>query len=134
MAGYSGTPLLKKLGIRPGFRVLFIAQPHNYSKLLGPLPGNVTVLKRAATNIDFIHGFVTRTKALDTLLARAGRCLSRDGMLWVSWPKKASHMKTEVSEAEVRRAGLAAGLVDVKICAVDETWSGLRFVYRLKDR
>ncbi len=134
MSGYSGTPLLKKLGIKPGQRMLCIDPPTDYFRLLGRLPDNVTVLKRSATNLDFVHGFVSGPRTLDALLGKAIRCLARDGALWVSWPKQASGIATGVSAADVRRAGLAAGLVDVKICAVDETWSALKFVYRLKDR
>lgn len=134
MAGYSGTPLVKKLGIKPGFRIHCINQPSHYFRLLGRMPDDVRILKRAANSIDFMHGFVTSVKALDALVSKATRCLARNGMLWVSWPKKASGLETEVSETEVRRAGLAVGLVDVKICAVDDTWSGLKFVYRLADR
>lgn len=134
MAGYSGTPLVKKLGIREGMRVQFINAPDTLQKTLGDMPADITVFRRARKNLDFLHGFVTREPELHKLLGRARKYMARDGMLWVSWPKKASGMPTEVAEADVRKAGLAAGLVDVKICAVDETWSGLKFVYRLKDR
>lgn len=134
MAGYSGTPLVKKLGIRAGMALQFVNSPANYRKTLGHLPADVRVCRRARRELDFIQGFVTRRSALERLLARAQRYLATDGMLWVSWPKKASGMATEVAEGDVRSAGLAAGLVDVKVCAVDETWSGLKFVYRLRDR
>ncbi len=134
MAGYSGTPLIRKLGIRPGFRIRTFDQPKHYLSLLGEMPENVMLPGLSAANTDFMRGFVTTRAALAGLMDRATRYLARDGMLWVSWPKKASGMETEVSEATLRRAGLDAGLVDVKICAVDETWSGLKFVYRLEDR
>ncbi len=134
MAGYSGTPLIKKLGIRPGMKVQIIDAPKGFLKILGELPTDVQLCQRARKNLDFIHGFVARRRNLESLLARARRYLARDGMLWVSWPKKTSGMATAVAEGDVRSAGLAAGLVDVKICAVDDTWSGLKFVYRLKDR
>lgn len=134
MAGYSVTPLIRKLGIREGMTVQFVQPPANYRKSLGKLPAGVTVCARARKNLDFLHGFVTKHTELNTLLRRACTYIARDGMLWISWPKKASGVATEVAEADVRRAGLAAGLVDVKICAVDDTWSGLKFVYRMKDR
>lgn len=134
MAGYSGTPLIKKLGVRPGMKIQLIEAPAGYLAALGELPAEVQFCQRARKNLNFIHGFVTRRRKLEQLLARARRYLARDGMLWVSWPKKTSGMATEVAEGDVRSAGLAAGLVDVKICAVDDTWSALKFVYRLKDR
>ena len=134
MAGYSGTPLIKKLGIRPGMSVQLLNPPPGYRKTLGRLPANVRLLARARKDLDFMHGFVHKRSQLQHLLERACKYLARDGMLWVSWPKKASHVASEVAEADVREAGLASGLVDVKICAVDDVWSGLKFVYRLKDR
>ncbi|NNF52658.1 MAG: DUF3052 family protein [Gammaproteobacteria bacterium] len=134
MAGYSDTPLVKKLGIRDGMKVQFVQPPANYRALLGKLPSGVTVCQRARKDLDFIHGFVTRRADLERLLERAHTYMAKNGMLWVSWPKKASGVRTDVAEADVRAAGLACGLVDVKICAVDATWSGLKFVYRLKDR
>lgn len=134
MAGYSGTPLIKKLGIRAGMSLQLVDPPADYLATLGRLPEGVVVCRRARRDLDFIQGFVKRRIALERLFARARRYLARDGLLWVSWPKKSSGVATEVTEGEVRSAGLAAGLVDVKICAVDDTWSGLKFVYRLKDR
>lgn len=113
---------------------MLVNEPDHYFQLLGKLPARVMLRKRAASNTTFIHGFVTRRRQLEELMRRARRYMARDGMLWVSWPKKNSAMPTEVAEADVRKAGLGAGLVDVKICAVDEDWSGLKFVYRLKDR
>lgn len=134
MTAYSDTPLQKKLGIRENMSLMLINPPGNYHRLIGKLPEQVTLRKRAAVNTSFMHGFVTSHTALRRVFNRALRYLARDGMLWVSWPKKVSGVGTEVSESDVRKAGLAAGLVDIKICAVDETWSGLKFVYRLKDR
>lgn len=134
MAGYSGTPLLQKLGIKSGMRAVFIGAPANYRKLLGELPDDVAVLSRAGKDMDFMHLFCARQSDLHRRLHGARAALARDGTLWISWPKKASGRKTDLTEAVVRAAGLGAGLVDVKICAVDETWSGLKFVYRLKDR
>lgn len=134
MAGYSGTPLIKKLGIREGMSVQFVNAPASYRSSLGKLPADVTVCQRSRRNLSFLHGFVSKHGELEKLLKRTCTYLARDGMLWLSWPKKASGMPSEVAEADVRKAGLAAGLVDVKICAVDDTWSGLKFVYRLRDR
>ncbi len=126
MAGYSGTPLIKKLGIREPMSVQFVNPPVGHRKTLGRLPAGVTICKRSHSNLDFLQGFVTQPGELEKLLARACRYLARDGMLWVSWPKKASGVPTNVAEADVRKAGLAAGPVDVKICVVDDTWSGLK--------
>lgn len=115
-------------------RIQWVNPPRDLGEILGPLPDDVRVLARAGKHLDFIHGFVTRKSQLAALLQRGRRYLAKDGMLWISWPKKASGMVSEVTETDVRSAGLEAGLVDVKICAVDDTWSGLKFVYRLKDR
>lgn len=133
-AGYSGTPLIKKLGIKPGFRIGLIDAPANYLDLLGKLPDDVTIKKRLAGTCDFVHLFADRATKLAKDFPRAKRVLDTNGLIWVSWPKKSSGVETDVTEALVRSSGLDIGLVDVKICAVDETWSGLKFVYRLKDR
>jgi molybdopterin converting factor small subunit len=132
-AGYSGTPLVKKLGLKPGMRALFVAAPEGYEATLGPIP-DVRVLKRAADNLDFIQCFVPDRRALDRGLARLLPRLAPDGMLWVSWPKKSSALFRDLTEDGIRAAALAAGVVDVKVCAVDDDWSGLKLVYRLKDR
>lgn len=134
MAGYSGKPLIKKLGIREGMTVRLISPPADYQRTLGRLPENVTLCRRARKDLGFMQGFVRRRSELKHLLDQARKFLARDGMLWICWPKKAAAVPSEVAEADVRSAGLAAGLVDIKICAVDEVWSGLKFVYRLKDR
>lgn len=123
-----------KLGFKPGMRVLFTAAPDNYRALLGKLPAGTTVLSRAGSDLDLAHLFCRRQTDLQRRLAGAKKALAKDGTLWISWPKKASGVQTDLSENDVRAAGLAAGLVDVKICAVDDTWSGLKFVYRLTDR
>lgn len=134
MAGYSGTPLQKKLGIKPGARVVFVNQPPSLLRDLGELPDNVKVLKGAAAELDFAHLFVKSRAELEAQFARLAARLQPAGMLWVSWPKKASGVATDLDENVVRNTGLAKGLVDVKVCAVDDTWSGLKFVIRLKDR
>lgn len=133
-AGYSKTPLVDKLGIKPGKRLRFVNEPAHYLELLGPLPADVTVLKSTRGEIDFAHLFVTTKSALQRELPKLKNNLAKDGTLWISWPKGGSTIQTDLKEGIVRDVGLAIGLVDVKICAVDQNWSGLKFVYRLKDR
>jgi hypothetical protein len=134
MAGYSGTPLIRKLGIRAGDTIALVHAPDDYLELLGPLPEGVRLLARPAKDVRFIHLFARDRAVLSSELGRAKTALATDGMLWVSWPKKSSGVATDLTENVVRAAALAAGLVDVKVCAVDETWSGLKLVYRLADR
>jgi hypothetical protein len=133
-AGYSGTPLIRKLGIRAGDTIALINAPADYSELIGPLPEGAKVRARLSADTRFIHLFAHDRATLMRELPRAKRALAMDGTLWISWPKKAAGIPTDVTETIVRETGLATGLVDVKICAVDETWSGLKFVYRLRDR
>ena len=133
-AGYSGTPLIQKLGIQPGMRIYIQGAPEGYAVTLGPLPQAVTALQRLGQELDFIHFFTRQAKQLEERLPALKAALDYDGMLWISWPKKAAKVATDVDENLVRQLGLRAGLVDVKIAAVDETWSGLKFVYRLEDR
>jgi hypothetical protein len=134
MAGYSGTPLAKKLGIKGGFRVAFVGAPGGFEQALDGMPDDVNVLGTPRAPMDLIVLFVPSAKALRGAFARHARLLAPAGMLWVGWPKKSSGVLTDVSENVVRAVGLEAGLVDVKICAIDETWSGLKFVIRLRDR
>ena len=129
MAGYSGTPLVKKLGIKPGFNIAFVNAPSGYANEL-ELPADVTINSRSGKRLDFVKS----EKELKAKFSEYAKRLKASGMLWVSWPKKSSGVTTDVSEGTVRAIGLAAGLVDVKICAVDEVWSGLKFVFRLRDR
>ncbi len=133
-AGYSGTPLVQKLGIKTGMRVAFVGAPGHYRTLLGPLPDEVRVLQRLGQGMDFVHFFTASHAELCRRFPALKRALASDGTLWISWPKKASDLPKDLAESDVRRAGLDGGLVDVKICAVDADWSGLKFVYRLKDR
>ncbi len=134
MPGYSGTPLPKKLGIKPGFRVWLIeAPPEVRAELKAALAGCVEV-GTSKTAIDFAIVFTKSKAALIKDFDRIGKLLTPAGMLWVSWPKKSSCVATDLDENKVREIGLAAGLVDVKVCAVTEIWSGLKFVRRLKDR
>ena len=134
MAGYSGTPLVRKLGIRAGDTIALLHAPDDYLELVGPLPEDARVLKRMTDDVRFIHLFVRDRSALVRELPRTKKAMARDGMLWVSWPKKSSGVATDLTEDVIRADALAAGLVDVKVCAVDETWSGLKLVYRLADR
>ena len=134
MAGYSGTPLIKKLGIKEGFRVAFVNAPKDFDKDLGTLPVSVRKLRRPVRPMDFVLLFTKSAAALERDFARIAELLSPNGMLWVAWPKKVSGVVTDLSDNNVRQIGLSAGLVDVKVCAVNDVWSGLKFVYRLQDR
>lgn len=133
MAGYSGTPLVKKLGIKSGFNIALVNAPSGFANVLD-LPSDVTINSRSREPLDFAQLFVKSEKELKTRFSEYKKRLNASGMLWVSWPKKSSGVTTDLSEGIVRAIGLAAGLVDVKICAVDDVWSGLKFVFRLKDR
>jgi hypothetical protein len=133
-AGYSGTRLPKKLGIPLMGRVLIVGAPEHFMELIAPLPPGVTVATRASGEHAYIHLFAKERKRLAAELARLMPYLRKDGMLWISWPKKASKVETDVTEDVVREVALPMGLVDVKVCAVDEVWSGLKLVYRLKNR
>jgi len=135
MAGYSATPLAKKLGLKPGFRVGFVNSPTNFRKDLGTLPDDVKVSVTNLTKpLDLIILFVDQESRLRGAFPLLAEKLTANGMLWIAWPKKSSNVPTDLSFNNVQRIGLDAGLVDVKICAVDEIWSGLKFVYRLRDR
>ena len=133
MAGYSGTPLPKKLGIKEGSRIALVNAPEDFQSELGELPHNVQFIK-PTKSLDIILLFVMNERALTRDFAKLAAKLVSNGMIWIAWPKKSSGVATDLSEQRVREIGLDAGLVDVKICAIDETWSGLKFVYRLKDR
>ena len=134
MAGYSGTPLPQKLGFKPGTRYLLAGAPPGYGRTLGRLPADCTLCGPRDANLDLIQLFVSSEKSLVSRFPPLTGKLQPAGALWVSWPKKSSGVITDLTENDVRRIGLAAGLVDIKVCAVDETWSGLKFVRRLKDR
>lgn len=133
-AGYSGRPLIEKLGLKAGAKAAFVDAPKHYRGLLGDLPEGVRLLSRPGKDMDFVHFFTASLRRLHRRLPALKRSLARNGTLWISWPKKSSRLPADLAESDVRSAGLAAGLVDVKICAVDEDWSGLKFVYRLEDR
>jgi hypothetical protein len=134
MAGYSGTPLAKKLGIKEGCRIAVINAPNDFESTLEQLPSGVEFVKRPTKALDIILLFVLTERALARDFAKLAARLTATGMIWIAWPKKSSGVSTDLSFERVQRIGLDAGLVDVKICAIDETWSGLKFVYRLKDR
>jgi len=134
-AGYSGTPLIKKLGIKPGFRMAILNPPDDYSETLGKLPENTVVDRNLDDgNFDFIHYFTREKTQLEQQIRTLKAALKFTGMLWISWPKRASKVATDLDGNIVREIGLNAQLVDVKVCAVDPVWSGHKFVYRLKVR
>ena len=130
----SSTPLIKKLGIKPGNRVFFLNEPSHYLELLGLLPDDVIIEENLGADLDFIHLFETEHDRLKESFPALKYHLSKNGMLWVSWPKGSSHTETDLNRDVVRELGLFFGLVDVKVCSVDDTWSGLKFVYRREDR
>jgi len=129
-AGYSGTPLPKKLGIDPGAAIIVIGQPDNYDELVSPLPAGVSIVSRMPKQPAFVHVFATARAELTRHLTRLRTMLVPDGTLWVSWPKRASGVATDITEDVIRAVALPLGFVDVKVCAVDETWSGLKLVIR----
>jgi hypothetical protein len=134
MAGYSGTPLPKKLGIKENFRVLLEALPADVRADLKDSLATCEIVKQARGPLDFAMLFVKSKAALEIRIDALSRQLSPAGMLWVSWPKKSSGVACDVSENDVRNIGLAAGLVDIKVCAVNDTWSGLKFVIPVAKR
>lgn len=133
-AGYSGTPLTKKLGIKPGSTVLPVDAPDDYLELLRPLPEGVVLLDAAQSGVDIVHLFTNSRDELSSRLARLREVIKQDGTIWVSWYKKAAKLPTEITEDTVRDAALPLGLVDVKVCAVDDRWSGLKLVIRRENR
>jgi hypothetical protein len=136
MAGYSGTPLPQKLGIKEGHLLAFLSAPKQFKTALGALPVGVKVADKlgGAARYDVVVLFVTELGALKKGFGKAAKSLQPNGGLWIGWPKKSSGVATDVDENKVRAIALAEGLVDNKVCAIDETWSGLRCVIRVKDR
>jgi hypothetical protein len=134
MAGYSGTPLPQKLGIKPGTIVVLIDAPDNYRKLLGQIPSGVNFATRPVGNTKFIHLFVKERPALQIQLQTLRQKIAEDAALWVSWPKKSSGVPTDVTEDVIRAVALPLGFVDIKVCAVDDTWSGLKLMIRRENR
>lgn len=136
-AGYSGTPLAKKLGIKPGMTVVVIGYPGEYSALVAPVPDDVEIREPGGTStapVDILHLFTNSRDELFRVLGEARGMIKQDGMIWVSWYKKAAKLQTEITEDTIRDAALPLGLVDVKVCAVDERWSGLKLVIRKENR
>ncbi|WP_222984192.1 DUF3052 domain-containing protein [Flagellimonas meishanensis] len=134
-SGYSKTPLAKKLGIKEGFSILLYNPPNHYWKLFSDLPPNLHIKNNLGDElVDFIHIFCTSEKELHKNATHYKKALKKDGMLWVSWPKGSSSINTDLKREPVREHLLAIGLVDIKVAAVDDDWSGLKFVYRVKDR
>lgn len=134
MAGYSGTPLAKKLGIKAGHTVVPLHAPANYRELLEPLPDSVRFAKKANADADVVHLFVTKSGDLRESLTALRSQLQPDAAIWVSWPKKSSKVPTDVTEDVIRDVALPLGFVDIKVCAVDDVWSGLKVVVRVANR
>lgn len=134
MAGYSGTPLTKKLGIKKGYKIYTKNAPENYEELLHPLPENVSFSKRLSNSLDMVHIFTQSKTELSSELTKLRLWIKQAGMIWVSWPKKSSHVPSDVTEDVVRELALPLGLVDIKVCAVNEIWSGLKLVIRKENR
>jgi hypothetical protein len=128
MAGYSGKSIVQKLGIKPGFRIFTAGAPAAYGDIIGELPAEVTIVSRLRAPVDMIHVFATEAATLGDKLSVYRDAIAPDGMIWVSWPKKSSGVRTDLTDQVVRETGLGLGLVDIKVCAIDDTWSGLKFV------
>ena len=134
MPGYSGTPLAKKLGIKPDSKLFIIGEPANYLSLLKPLPEGVDFVKSITPATDVVHLFATSKSKLASALQRSLSKIRADAAIWVSWPKKASKVETDITEDTIREVALPLGLVDIKVCAVDDVWSGLKLVLRKENR
>jgi hypothetical protein len=128
MAGYSGKSVVQKLGIKPGFRIFVDSAPSPYGEIVGELPAGIVMVSRLKAPLDFVHLFATDARGLAAVLRSGHRAIEPDGMIWVSWPKKASGVVSNLTDTVVRDTALRLGLVDIKVCAIDETWSGLKFV------
>ena len=134
MAGYSGTPLAQKLGLKEGQRIALWGAPEGFRRSLEPEPPGIDWRRGLEPTLDAVVLFAPRVATLEDALLPAATALTPAGMLWVAWPKRAAKVDTDLTEDRVRAFGLAAGLVDVKVCAISDVWSGLKFVRRLKDR
>jgi len=130
VAGYSGTPLSRKLGIKPGSKVHLVEAPPGHRTLLTPLPERVEFVPRLSGTTDLVHIFSTKKARLKQTLPAIRKKMKADAVVWVSWPKKAAHVATDLTEEAVRDVALPLGLVDVKVCAIDDVWSGLKLVVR----
>jgi len=134
MAGYSATPLAKKLGIDVGSRIYLSDAPKNYLTLVAPLPEGIRVVRKIDGETDIVHIFSTERAHLAAALRATLKRIKPDGTIWVSWPKKSSKVPTDITEDTIREVALPMGLVDIKVCAVDEVWSGLKLVVRKENR
>ena len=134
MAGYSETPLPQKLGIKSGMNVVTINAPTNYRRLLGTIPENVTFSDRLKADSSFVHVFIKKRSELQKTLSLLRKKIAHTGTVWVSWPKKSSGVPVDVTEDVIRAVALPLGFVDVKVCAIDETWSGLKLMVRKENR
>jgi hypothetical protein len=133
-AGYSGTPLAKKLGIKEGARVAFLEAPKGFDDTVAPLPGGVEVTREPGPGLDVVVFFTRARGALEERIEELRAAIAPAGGLWVAWPKRSSGVETDMTEDVVREVALPLGLVDNKVCAIDETWSGLRLVIRVTER
>jgi hypothetical protein len=134
MAGYSGTTLVKKLGIKEGFKIFLLNAPENYLQLLSPLPEEVKIVLEITRDTDLIHIFSTKRIDLVRELNASLAKLKADGVIWASWPKKSSRVPTDITEDTIREVALPLGLVDIKVCAIDDVFSGLKLVIRRENR
>jgi hypothetical protein len=133
-AGYSGTPLAQKLGIKPGMKVAVLNPPANYAALVAPLPPGATIVRKPAEGAPFVHLFTKSAAEMGQQLVQLRKSIAQDGMVWASWPKKASKVPTDITEHVVRALALPLGFVDIKVCAVDETWTAFKLVIRVSER
>ncbi len=134
MAGYSGKPLSQKLGLKPGFCIFVDGAPSDYRKIVGEWPDGAKLVAQAKAPLDMVHLFAAQASGLAAKLSRYRDAIAPAGMVWVSWPKKSSGVAPDLSDVVVRDLALPLGLVDIKVCAIDETWSGLKFVIRVAKR
>ena len=134
MVGYSGTPLAKKIGVREGISIWLVNPPDYYFDLFTDMPEKIKVLKKRSEQIDMIHFFTNSQKELVEQLPLLKKQIAKNGMIWVSWPKKAAKIETDVTEDNIRDCALRIGLIDVKVCAVNDTWSGSKLVIPVKER
>ena len=134
MAGYSKTSLPQKLGIKPGTIVVLIDAPENYRGLLGQVPSGVNFASRPVGNTKFVHVFAVARRVLQEHLQSLRKKIAEDAVIWVSWPKKSSGVATDITEDVIRAVALPLGFVDIKVCAVDDTWSGLKLMIRRENR
>ncbi len=134
MAGYSTTPLVQKLGIKEGMQLVLINAPPEFLTTLGKLPLSVSILTTIHKEAEYIHFFTTSRAELEESFFRYKSQLEHEGVFWISWPKGSSGLQTDLNENVIRKVGLENGLVDIKVCSINDIWSGLKFVYRIKDR